>query len=49
LIESGEEAHRDRLFREVATSVYVQRRCREAVRNVTLTKRARVLRMNEWV
>jgi pyrroloquinoline quinone (PQQ) biosynthesis protein C len=45
--DHGDKA--EQLFRKVATSAYVQRRCREAVRNVTLTKRARVLRMNEWV
>jgi hypothetical protein len=45
--DHGEKA--EQLFRKVVTSAYVQRRCREAVRNVTLVKRARVLRMNEWV
>jgi hypothetical protein len=45
--DHGEKA--EQLFRKVATSAYVQRRCREAIRNVTLTKKARVLRMNEWV
>ncbi|MGH7818405.1 MAG: iron-containing redox enzyme family protein [Candidatus Binatia bacterium] len=45
--DHGEKA--EQLFRKVATSGYVQRRCREAVRNVTLVKRARILRMNEWV
>jgi Iron-containing redox enzyme len=39
----------EELFRKVALSGYVQRRCREAVRNVTLVKRARVLAMNRWV
>jgi len=45
--DHGDKA--EQLFRKVATAAYVQRRCREAVRNVTLVKRARVLRMNEWV
>ncbi|MGH7819939.1 MAG: iron-containing redox enzyme family protein [Candidatus Binatia bacterium] len=45
--DHGEMA--EQLFRKVATSAYVQRRCREAVRNVTLTKRARVLALNRWV
>lgn len=48
----AEEDHGDKaeeLFRKVATSGYVQRRCREAIRNTTLVKRARVLAMNQWV
>jgi pyrroloquinoline quinone (PQQ) biosynthesis protein C len=45
--DHGDKA--EQLFRRVALSAHVQRRCREAVRNVTLVKRARVLRMNEWV
>ena len=45
--DHGEKA--EQLFRKVATTAYVQRRCREAVRNVTLVKKARVVAMNRWV
>ena len=45
--DHGEKA--EALFRKVATTAYTQRRCREAVRNVTLVKKARVLAMNRWV
>ncbi len=45
--DHGEKA--EQLFRKVATTGYVQRRCREAIRNVTLVKKARVVRMNDWV
>ncbi len=47
--EGDHGAMAEQLFRKVATSGHVQRRCREAVRNVTLVKRARIVRMNQWV
>ena len=47
--EGDHGAKAEELFRKVATTAYVQRRCREAVRNVTLVKRARVVAMNRWV
>jgi pyrroloquinoline quinone (PQQ) biosynthesis protein C len=45
--DHGEKA--EQLFRKVAVTAAVQRRCREAIRNVTLVKKARVLAMNPWV
>ncbi|MEA2624086.1 MAG: hypothetical protein QOD06_131, partial [Candidatus Binatota bacterium] len=45
--DHGEQA--EQLFRKVAGTASVQRRCREAIRNVTLVKKARVLAMNPWV
>lgn len=45
--DHGDKA--ERLFRKVAVTGAVQRRCREAIRNVTLVKKARVIAMNQWV